>query len=172
MQHSMRSSVISAVVAVSTLLAALAVVPVAMAVKPTREIVPAPQDRVISDQCAFLVNAHIDGVEINTTFTDKAGNPVKLLGVFPGNRLTLTNLETGKSITLAATGSFQARAQPDGSTAFSVTGNGPWFPNPVSGEPGIWYQSGRVTASFDAEGNVTSVGSTGKLIDLCPQLAS
>jgi hypothetical protein len=168
----MRSSVIGPVVAVSTLLAALAVVPVAMAVKPTREIVPAPPDRVISDQCAFLVDAHIDGVEINTTFTDKAGNPVKLLGVFPGHRLTLTNPETGKSLTLAAAGSFQARAQPDGSTAFSVTGNGPWFPNPVSGEPGIWYQSGRVTASFDAAGNVTSVGSTGKLIDLCPQLAS
>jgi hypothetical protein len=172
MKHSMRSSVIGAVVAVSTLLAALTDVSVATAAEPTREIVPAPPDRVISDQCAFLVSAHIDGVEINTTFTDKAGNPVKLLGVFPGNMLTLTNPETGKSITLAATGSFQARAQPDGSTAFSVTGNGPWFPNPVSGEPGIWYQSGRVTASFDAEGNMTSVGSTGKLIDLCPQLAS
>jgi hypothetical protein len=165
----MRSSVIGAVVAVLTLLAGLAVVPLAMAVKPTREIVPAPPDRVISDHCAFLVNAHIDGVEINTTFTDKAGNLVKLLGVFPGNRLILTNLETGKS---CRHGSFQVRAQPDGSTAFSVTGNGPWLPNPVSGEPGIWYQSGRVTAIFDAEGNMTSVGSTGKLIDLCPQLAS
>jgi hypothetical protein len=172
MQHSMRSSAIGAVVAVSTLLAAIAVVPVAMAVKPTREIIPAPPDRVISDQCAFPVNARIDGAEINTTFTDKAGNPVKLLGVFPGNRLTLTNLETGKSITLAATGSFQARVRPDGSTAFSVTGTGPWFPNPVSGAPGIWYQSGRVTATFDAEGTMTSVGSTGKLFDLCPRLAS
>ena len=37
MEHSMRSSVTGAVVAVSTLLAALAVVPVAMALKPTRD---------------------------------------------------------------------------------------------------------------------------------------
>ena len=43
MQVPMRSSVIGAVVMVSTLLAALAVVPVAMAVKPTREIIPAPR---------------------------------------------------------------------------------------------------------------------------------
>ena len=172
MQHSMRSSAIGAVVAVSTLLAAVALVPAAMADKPTREVILAPPDKVIDDQCAFPVNAHIDGAEIDTTFTDKAGSPVKLLGVFPGNTLTLTNLETGKAITLAATGSFQARVRPDGSTAFSVTGNGPWFPNPVSGEPGIWYQSGRVTATVDAQGNVKSVGSTGKLIDLCPRLAS
>jgi hypothetical protein len=43
---------------------------------------------------------------------------------------------------------------------------------PVTGEPGIWYQNGRVTATLDAEGNTTSVSNTGKLVDLYLQLAS
>jgi hypothetical protein len=155
----------------STILIALAVVPAAAANKPTREIIPAPDDLVIIDQCAFPVLGHIEGSEIDTTFTDKAGNPVKLLGVFPGNTLTLTNLDTGKSITLGATGSFQLRVEPDGSASAMVTGLGAWpFGNPVTGEPGIWYQSGRVTATIDAEGNTTSVSSTGKLVNLCAQL--
>ena len=156
-----------------TVLVGLAVVPAATANKPTREIIPAPNDRVITGQCTFPVLGHIEGNEIDTTFTDKTGNPIKLLGVFPGNTLTLTNLDTSKSITVGATGSFQLRVDPDGSGTGMVTGLGAWPDgNPVTGEPGIWYQSGRVTATFDAEGNTTSIKSTGKLVNLCTQLAS
>ena len=156
----------------STLVLVLAVAPAATANKPVREVIPAPDDRLIADQCAFPVLGHIEGKEIDTTFTDKDGNPVKLIGVFPGNTLTLTNLETRKSITVGATGSFQLRAKPDGSSAGMVTGQGAWLSNPVTGEPGIWHQSGRVTAIIDADGNTTSVSNTGKLVDLCPQLAA
>lgn len=169
MKHLMRSSVMGAVLG----LVALALVPAAGAVKPMREIIPAPPDRVIDGQCAFPVLGHIDGSEIDTTFTDKAGNAVRFLGVFPGNKLTLTNVDTGKSITVPATGSFQVRFEPDGSASAMVTGHGPWPDgNPITGEPGIWYQSGRVSATLDAEGNATSVKSSGKLINLCLQLAS
>ena len=83
----------------TVLLIALAVAPVATANKPEREIVPAPGDVTITDQCAFPVLGHIEGGEIDTTFFDKAGDPVKKIGVFPGQTLTLTNLDTGKSIT-------------------------------------------------------------------------
>ena len=156
----------------STGLVAVAVVPAATANKPTREIIPAPDDKVITGQCTFPVLGHIEGNEIDTTFTDKAGNPVKLVGVFPGNTLTLTNLDIGKSITLGATGSFQLRVEPDGSGSGMVTGQGAWPDgNPITGELGIWYQSGRVSATFDAEGTTTSMTSTGKLVDLCPRLA-
>jgi hypothetical protein len=160
------------VLLLSTVLIALVVAPVATANKPMREIIPSPDDMVIAGQCAFPVLGHIEGSEIDTTFTDKAGNPVKLIGVFPGNTLTLTNLDTGKSITLGATGSFQLRVNPDGSASAMVTGQGAWFGNPVTGEPGIWYQSGRVSATLDAEGNATSVDSTGNLVNLCARLAS
>jgi hypothetical protein len=156
----------------STVLIALAVAPVATANKPTREIVPSPDDFVITDQCAFPVRAHIEGVEIDTTFTNKQGNVVKQIGVFPGNTLTLTNLDTRKSITVPATGAFEGRLERNGSVTFMVTGHGPWLSNPLTGEPGIWFQSGRVAATFDAEGNMTSIDSTGKLVNLCATLAS
>ena len=156
----------------STVLIALAVAPAATAHKPIREVIAAPEDRVITDQCPFPVLGHIEGNEIDTTFTDKAGNPVKLLGVFPGNTLTLTNLETDRSITVGATGSFQLRLWPDGSGAGKVTGHGAWLSNPVTGEPGIWYQNGQVSAILDADGNAISVSNTGTLVDLCPELAS
>jgi hypothetical protein len=156
----------------STVLIALAVAPTASANKPWREIKPAQDDVLITDECVFPVLAHFDGPEIDTTFYDKAGNPVALLGVFPGNTLTLTNLETATSITLGAAGSFHLRVEPDGSGSAMVTGQGAWPGNPITGEPGIWYQSGRVSTSWDAEGTTTSLESSGTLVDLCPQLAA
>jgi hypothetical protein len=157
----------------STLLIALAVVPAATANKPIREVNPAQEDVVITDQCAFPVLGHVEGSEIITTFTDRAGNPVKQIGVFPGNTLTFTNLDTGESITVVATGSFHVQAEPDGSVTVMVTGHGPFVPNPITGEPGIWYlNGGRVVATFDAEGNMTSVDATGNLVNLCALLAS
>jgi hypothetical protein len=160
------------IVVLPIVLIVLAVAPAATANKPIREVIPAPKDMLIADQCAFPVLGHIEGKEIDTTFTDKAGNPVKLIGVFPGNTVTLTNLDTAKSVTLPATGSFQLRLNPDGSGSGKVTGHGAWLSNPVTGEPGIWYQSGQVTATLDEEGNTTSVSNAGKLIDLCLQLAA
>ena len=47
---------------------------------------PPPDDRVIDDQCSFPVLGHVDGNEIDTTFTDRFGNPIRLLGVFPATR--------------------------------------------------------------------------------------
>ena len=126
---------------------------------------------LITGQCAFPVLAHIQGREIITTFTNKAGDPVKQLGVFPGNTLTLTNRNGGQSLTLPATGSFQLRAHADGSVAMKITGHGPFLPNPITGQPGIWYLSGQIAATFDAQGNMTSIGLTGKLTNLCPRLA-
>jgi hypothetical protein len=159
--------------ALGIVLAALVLVPAAIANKPTRDVHPVGDDPPpITGQCDFAVLAHFEGNEINTTFTDKAGNPVKLLGVFPGNTLTLTNLDTDKLITLPATGSFQARIEADGSGSFMVTGHGPWLPNPITGEPGIWYQSGSLVATVDTNGDVTSVKVTGTLVNLCGQLAS
>jgi hypothetical protein len=156
----------------TTIFIALAVAPAATANKPIREVIEAPPDIVISGQCAFPVLGHIEGREIDTTFTDRAGNPVKQIGVFPGNTVTLTNLDSSKSITLVATGSFQGRAHPDGSVSFKITGHGAFPGNPITGEPGVWYLSGRLFANFDADGDLMSTGSTGNLVDLCPRLAS
>lgn len=151
---------------------ALGLAPVASANKPVREIVPAPGDVTITNQCAFPVLGHIEGREIDTTFFDKTGNPVKQIGVFPGQTLTLTNLDTGKSITVSDAGSFHLTATPDGSLEISITGHGP-IPNDVTGEPGIWYlNGGHIVVTLDAEGNPTSIEVRGNLVNLCSQLAA
>jgi len=159
-----------ALLLVSMTLVGLAVAPLATADKPIREVIPAPDDIVITGQCAFPVLAHIDGSEVDTTFVDKAGNPTRLLGTFPGNKLTLTHVGTSKTLTLPATGSFQLRANRDGTASVKVTGHGPSFPNPITGELGIWYLSGQLSATLDAGGNVTSMKNTGQLVNLCPAL--
>src|SRR5512132_3179094 len=100
-----------------TVLICLALAPAASASKPTREINPSQDDVVITDQCAFPVLGHIDGVEIIKTWFDDAGNPVKQIVTFPGNKLTLTNLDSGKSLTVMGTGSSQLRAEPGGSVS-------------------------------------------------------
>ena len=156
----------------STVLFALAIAPPASASKPAREIHPSQGDVVITDQCAFPVFGHIDGVEIITTFGDAAGNPVKQIVTFPGNTLTLTNMDSGTSVTVMGTGSTQLRAEPDGSVSARAMGHGPFFPNPITGEPGIWYLSGQGKATIDSQGNVTSAELAGRLVDLCPRLAS
>jgi hypothetical protein len=167
----MRRSSVVALVFVSVAVFVSATAGPAAASPPTREVIPAPADIVITDQCAFPVLAHIEGSEIDTTFTNKAGETVKLIGVFPGNQLTLTNLDTDTSITLPATGQFHAQLKRDGSGFMLVAGHGPSVPHPITGEPGIWYLSGRLHATFDADGNQTSARSTGQLINLCTQLA-
>lgn len=143
----------------------------ASATKPIRES-GAQGDTVIKNQCAFPVLGHIEGIEVIKTFTDAAGNPVKQIVSFPSNRITLTNLDSGTSVTLMATGSSQLRAEADGSTSARAMGHGPFFPNPITGEPGIWYLSGQGKATIDPQGNVTSAELAGRLIDLCPKLAS
>jgi hypothetical protein len=156
----------------STALVALALVPAAAANKPLREVIPAPPDRIFTDECAFPVLGHIEGVEIKTTFTDHAGNVVKQLSIFPHNRLMLTNLETNASITVISNGSFHARVQHDGSVRIDINGHGP-VPNDVAGgAPGLWYlDGGRVHATLDEEGSLTSIDLNGHVRNLCDQLA-
>ena len=156
----------------STVLLALTLPAPASADKPVREINPSQGEHVIRGQCAFPVLGRIDGTEIITTFTDKAGNPVKQIVTFPGNTITLTNLVSGTSLTVMGTGSSQVRAAPDGSVTARAMGHGPFFPNPITGEPGIWYLSGQGRSTIDAHGNVTSAKLMGRLVDLCPQLAA
>jgi hypothetical protein len=158
-----RSLLLSSVVAVLTVAAP------ASAVQPVREV-HTQGDFVITHQCDDPILGHIDGVEIIKTFTDAVGTPVKQIVTFPGNRITFTNLSSEASITVMGTGSSQLRGQSDGSTSARAMGHGPFFPNPLTGEPGIWYLSGQGAATLDRHGNVTSAELHGRLVDLCPRL--
>jgi hypothetical protein len=166
-----RSALRPGLLLLSTVLVAFAVAPSATAITPDREIVTAPDDMLITDQCDFPVLGHIEGGEIDTTFFDREGNPVKQIGVFPGQTLTLTNLDTDTSITVTNAGSFHTRAERDGSVTISITGHGP-LPNDIVGEPGLWYlNGGRVLVTLDADGNLTSVTVRGNVVNLCDRLA-
>ena len=112
------------------------------------------------------------GFEIIQTFLDRAGDPVKQIVTFPRNTITLTNLRSGASIVVMGTGSSQLRVRGDGSLAARAMGHGPFFPNPLTGRPGIWYLSGQGTMTSDRNGQVTEIALHGRLIDLCPRLAS
>ena len=68
--------------------------------------------------------------------------------------------------------SSQLRAKPDGSLTARAMGQGPFFPNPITGARGIWYLSGQGISTLDSQGNVTSAILHGRLVDLCPRLAS
>ena len=141
--------------------------------KPDRRVTLDQGDATIEGECAFPVFAHIEGREIDTTGSVRDRTVVKLLGIFPGNTWTLTNLDTGKSITVGSTSSFHQRVEPDGTTFIKVVGEGVWHDgNPLTGEPGIWYQHGQVSGVFEADGTPISTKGTGSLVNLCPQLGS
>jgi hypothetical protein len=160
------------VLSLLAVLIGLVVVPAAGANRPIREVIQAPPDRIFTDECAFDVLGHIDGVEIKTTFFDHAGNPVKQLSIFPNNRLTLTNLDSGTSITVVSTGSFHARVGADDSLSIVINGHGPLPNDFAGGAPGLWYlDGGRASATFDSEGNMTSIDLRGHLVNLCDRLA-
>jgi len=159
-----------ALVLIVTAVSMLFVAPDASATKPIREV-NEQGDGVIRGQCAFPVLGHIDGVEIIKTWVNDAGDPIKQIVTFPNNRITLTNLRSGASITVMGTGTSQLRARGDGSTSARAMGHGPFFPNPLTGEPGIWYLSGQGTTRIDGNGQVTDVALHGRLVDLCPRLA-
>ena len=153
-------------------LLALGATTAASASKPIREVNPGQPDEVIGGQCAFPVLGHIDGPEIIKTFVNAAGDPIKQMVTFPGNKITLTNAKTGASVTILGTGSSQLRPRRDGSFSARAMGHGIFFPNPLTGEPGIWYLSGQGASTLDPGGNVTSANLHGRLVDLCPRLAS
>src|SRR5688572_25037464 len=100
---------------VMTLLLTLGAATGASASKPIREVHPGQPDVFISGQCAFPVLGHIEGPEIIKTFVNSSGDPVKQIVTFPGNKITLTNVRTGTSVTILGTGSSQLRARRDGS---------------------------------------------------------
>jgi hypothetical protein len=156
---------------VSLVLVVFATAGSASATKPLREV-NTQGDFVIRGQCTFPVLGHIDGVEIIKTFFDAVGDPVKQIVTFPGNRITLTNLRSGISITVSGTGSSQLRARADGSFSARAMGHGPFFPNPLTGQPGIWYLSGQGASLLDERGNPTSAVLHGRLVDLCPRLTA
>ena len=161
-----------AVALLLTLAAVVAAAPSAQAAPPTHDRVPIDETPFIDpESCAFPVQGQASGVMLVIEWVDEDGTTRRFEG-FPQARLTLTNLSTGKSITVNTAGSFHLTENPDGSLTAAGTGN--WgFPFDLeTGEPGfLLLYSGRWVFSIDAQGN-ESFRFDGRVIDLCAELAA
>ena len=89
--------------------------------------------------------------------------------LFPGFRVTLTNIVTGKQITMSATGSFHITELPNGNTEFVYTGRNT-YDDPVSGR--LLLLIGRFREVYGpAFDTVEPLQGNGQIVDHCAALA-
>jgi hypothetical protein len=155
------------------LLVTLAVVlagPSAQAAPPTIERFPVEDTFVDEESCDFPVDVHVTGFLVHIEWVDQDGN-VRFIEAAPQLKLTLTNLDSGETITINVSGPLQVTQNADG--GFTAVETGLWgrFENPKTGEPGLFQSAGRRVISVDAEGNVSDQF-VGRVTDLCAELAA
>lgn len=146
----------------------LVAAPSAQAGKPTHERLP-NNATFVDDSCGFPVRFEQTGSLVRITWTAADGS-VRVKEAYPQLKATLTNLATGRSITVNIAGPAHISEGADGS--FSLIGTGSWFwPfHPDTGAPGLFLTSGRFVFAVDPAGN-ESFGRSGRIVDLCARLA-
>jgi hypothetical protein len=121
--------------------------------------------------CGFGVQLDAVGSVIDHEWFDAEGN-YRLIENGPRTTLTATNVATGTSITVRYNGALLYWQDPE-DTVWTQTATGPWVwtadPASYLEGPGLWYSTGRISWS-GYEPMTYSQG--GRLIDLCPILAS
>lgn len=116
-------------------------------------------------------------------FTDRNGDPVKVIQAGKGFLLTYTNLGPdvdhpvlGKSISIRSNGSVsKTTINPDGTQTVNATGHNGLilFPTDVPAGPTTTQYVGRIVYNIDpATGVFTLVSTTGQERDICAELAS
>jgi hypothetical protein len=108
-----------------------------------------------------------------TVFFDKEGSPRFLLGsgqIFS----TVTNLETGESLTFNISGPGRITLNEDGSQ--TVVGTGPWligfFPTDEPAGPMMLFTHGRFTLEVSPGGALDLVEPPPRSVDICTLLAA
>jgi hypothetical protein len=97
---------------------------------------------------------------------------IKLTGSF---KVTMTNVDSGKTIPINASGPGTIRLFPDGTT--SVDGTGHWLitnlaPDATAfGLPAVMVTSGRLHEVLDADFHPTELSVSGRTVDVCALLA-
>ena len=159
-----------AVVFLVALAACLAAASTAQAAPPTIEQTPVDAQFVDEDSCAFRVGVHITGFAVHIQWVDQDGD-IRFFEASPQLKLTLTNLDTGKTITVNISGPLQVTQIAGG--GFTAVETGLWgrLDNPETGEPGMFQSAGRRVISVDGEGNAPDQF-VGRVTDLCAELAA
>jgi hypothetical protein len=148
------------------LASALAVPTTAAADAPSREVFDVSIDRLTA-RCGFPVLAHWEGRLAVISFTNEDGDLVKTIEPVAGRlEVTVTNLDTGKTLELHVSGPGIGEQDPDfGFISFTTLGSWLVFQDPVTFQRGVFLIEGRrmlTSAGFDFHGRV---------VDLCPELA-
>jgi hypothetical protein len=139
----------------------------ATAAAPVRQVFAGVQSRV-DDFCGFDVLAQAEGRVAVIAFFDEAGNLVRTIEPVAGRlQTTLTNVATGETIVLHASGPGILELSPEGDF-ISFTTLGAWFvtQDPTTGERGAYLLQGRRELSADA-----GFEFHGRVVDLCAELA-
>jgi hypothetical protein len=122
----------------------------------------------------FDVRLEINGqVQVNRTFTDKNGNPIRAISAGRGSVLTFVNMQNGTSITLKTGGSVSRTTyNRDGSYTVTATGHNGLilFPTDVPAGPTTTLYLGKLVYSVDTSGITTVLQTTGKQVDICAVL--
>ena len=158
------------VVLLVTLAALVAAVPSALAAPPTHEREPIDATFTDEESCGFPVEIHLTGFVLRIEWVNEDGS-VRRIEAFPQGKATLTNPDTGESITVNAAGPVHVTENPDGSFTLVGTGNWGFSSHPETGEAGQFQVSGHWVFSLDAEGN-ESFRFVGRVRDLCAELAT
>jgi hypothetical protein len=108
-------------VSLAVLLALVTVAP-AFAAQPEIKRTVVDDTFTVDDVCAFPLEVHVEGIERDALYYDQAGNLVQVIATFPRLRVTLTNLETGESLSFPSPSVATTKINPDGSYTVTVTG--------------------------------------------------
>jgi hypothetical protein len=156
-----------AALAVAALAVAASVIfaPSALSDPPTIQRFPIDATFFDDVDCGFPVQIDIVGTDVEIT----SGN--RVFDAFLQSTATVTNLDTGTSITVSIVGPSHITLNDDGS--FTLVGTGPslFFFTPPPLLPGITLLNGRLVLTVDSQGNPTSFSSVGETRDLCAELA-
>ena len=129
--------------------------------------------------CTFPLTISDDGSghRVERTFYDRNGNIVRMINNGTGPDLTLTNANTGASITLQGNGAnFTTRPQADGTMWVRTTGHVVLIMFPTDSPPGptTTLYVGQLVYTYDpnTSTNYTVIQrSSGKQVDICKELS-
>jgi hypothetical protein len=152
-------------------LAALLAAPSAQAAQPTVERFPVNNQGIDDETCGFPVETTIIGSVVAIRFEE---GRVLYIEADPQLKMTLTNLDTGETITANISGPTHVFATADEGITELQTGLWARFENPETGEQGLFQSAGLLRITVDAEGDIESVQFVGRVTDLdvCAQLAA
>ena len=128
----------------------------------------AVNDEFVDSSCGFDVDVRTTGFVVDIFWTGADGS-VRDFQAFPQGKQVITNVETGRSITINISGPAHVTVTAGGTATLIGTGNWSWGSNPVTGDPGIFLTRGRFVMSLNT-GVVTSL--RGDLVGLCSKVAA